>query len=83
MATSFATHQKPIMASLVARPLEAVHRLFQQSYGSAPGDWGVRAAFEAALADPAVLAQVIIHLQSGLFSDYASIHSHIVHALHA
>ena len=48
------------MADLVTRPLDAVRQLFQQTGGSQDGDWGVRAAFEAALADPAVLAQVQI-----------------------
>lgn len=46
------------MAELVTRPLDAVRQLFQQTGGSQAGDWGVRAAFEVALADPAVLAQV-------------------------
>ena len=46
------------MADLVTRPLDAVRQLFQQTGGSQAGDWGVRAAFEAALADPAVLAKV-------------------------
>lgn len=48
------------MAGLVARPLEAVHQLFEQSGGNESGDWGVRATFESALADPTVLAQVIM-----------------------
>jgi hypothetical protein len=46
------------MDDLIKRPLEAVRQLFQQAGGNNAGDWGVRAAFEAALLEPAVLAQV-------------------------
>ncbi len=53
------------MASLIARPLDAVRQLFEQNGGNQPGDWGVRAAFQVAIADPAVLAQVIVS-SSGL-----------------
>jgi hypothetical protein len=56
------------MAELVTRPLDAVRRMFQQTGGSQAGDWGVRAAFEAALADPAVLAQVQIVLCADAWS---------------
>jgi hypothetical protein len=61
------------MAELVTRPLDAVRRMFQQCGDSQAGDWGVRAAFEAALADPAVLAQVQIGLCADAWSGTSSV----------
>lgn len=60
------------MAELVTRPLDAVRQLFQQTGGSQAGDWGVRAAFEAALAEPAALAQVLTVWCADAWSDTPS-----------
>lgn len=47
-----------VTATCITHPLEAVAALYAASGSQKAGDWGVRAAFEAALADPAKLAEV-------------------------
>lgn len=47
-----------VKATCITQPLEAVAALYAASGSQKAGDWGVRAAFEAALADPAKLAEV-------------------------
>ena len=42
----------------ITRPLDVVASLYRSSSSKKAGEWGVQAAFAAALADPALLAKV-------------------------